>query len=195
MISALPFGGIGNSASVISSDLSVKWNVILYGMIASLTFEFVVRQKASGTNLNFFIVEQLPLLKRNTFNEKAIDAIVKRVLELTFTSIDMKDFYDDVVAENQDWDVRTGPQRGIPWQWDPNRRAVLQAELDAIFARLYGLSKDDVRYILDPKAVMGEDYPSETFRVLKDKEIRQLGEYQTQRLVLEAWDKLEEGQL
>jgi hypothetical protein len=195
VISALPFGGIGNSASVISSDLSVKWNVILYGMIASLTFEFVVRQKASGTNLNFFIVEQLPLLKRNTFNEKAIDAIVKRVLELTFTSIDMKDFYDDVVAENPDWDVRTGPQRGIPWQWDPNRRAVLQAELDAIFARLYGLSKDDVRYILDPKAVMGEDYPSETFRVLKDKEIRQLGEYQTQRLVLEAWDKLEQGQL
>jgi hypothetical protein len=57
------------------------------------------------------------------------------------------------------------------------------------------IQQDDVRYILDPKAVMGEDYPSETFRVLKDKEIRQLGEYQTQRLVLEAWDKLEEGQL
>jgi hypothetical protein len=164
-------------------------------MLASLTFEFVVRQKASGTNLNFFIVEQLPLVKRNAFHEKTIDAIVTRVLELTFTSIDMKDFYDDVVAENPAWDIRADFQRGFPWQWDPIKRAVLQAELDAIFARLYGLSKEDVRYMLDPKEVMGEDYPSETFRVLKDKELRQFSEYQTQRLVLEAWDKLEQGQL
>jgi hypothetical protein len=36
---------------------------------------------------------------------------------------------------------------------------------------------------------MGPDYPSETFRVLKNNEIRQFGEYRTQRLVLEAWDR------
>ena len=36
---------------------------------------------------------------------------------------------------------------------------------------------------------MGNDYPSETFRVLKDREIREYGEYRTQRLVLEAWDR------
>ena len=32
--------------------------------------------------------------------------------------------------------------------------------------------------------------PSETFRVLKEKEIRQYGEYRTARLVLAAWDRL-----
>ena len=37
---------------------------------------------------------------------------------------------------------------------------------------------------------MGEDYPSETFRVLKEGEIRAYGEYRTRRLVLEAWDEL-----
>ena len=37
----------------------------------------------------------------------------------------------------------------------------------------------------------GEDYPSETFRVLKEKEIRLYGEYRTRRLVLEAWDRME----
>ena len=31
---------------------------------------------------------------------------------------------------------------------------------------------------------------SKTFRVLKTKEIRQVGECRTQRLVLEAWDRL-----
>jgi len=67
--------------------------------------------------------------------------------------------------------------------------------LDAIYARLYGLTRDDLRYILDPSDIMGDDYPSETFRGLKAKEIRHLGEYRTRRLVLEAWDKLEQGEL
>jgi hypothetical protein len=40
---------------------------------------------------------------------------------------------------------------------------------------------------------MGEEYPSETFRVLKNNEIKQYGEYRTQRLVLEAWDRLGSG--
>jgi len=43
-------------------------------------------------------------------------------------------------------------------------------------------------YILDPKEVHGEDFPGETFRVLKEKEVRLYGEYRTRRLVLEAWD-------
>ena len=47
------------------------------------------------------------------------------------------------------------------------------------------------RLILDPADVMGEDYPSETFRVLKNNEESAHGEYRTRRLVLEAWDRLE----
>jgi hypothetical protein len=37
---------------------------------------------------------------------------------------------------------------------------------------------------------MGDDYPSETFRVLKNNEMREFGEYRTRRLVLAAWDGL-----
>jgi hypothetical protein len=103
----------------------------------------------------------------------------------------LQPFYEDVVAENPNWDPRIGPERGQPWRWNPERRALLRAELDAIYARLYGLTRDELRYILDPADVMGADYPSETFRVLKDKEIRLHGEYRTRRLVLEAWDRLE----
>ena len=33
-------------------------------------------------------------------------------------------------------------------------------------------------------------FPGETFRVLKEKEIHQFGEYRTRRLVLEAWEKI-----
>jgi hypothetical protein len=65
-----------------------------------------------------------------------------------------------------------------------------RAELDVYYAHLYGLNRDERRDILDPADVMGPDYASQTFRVLKTNEIRQFGEFRTQRLVLEAWDRL-----
>jgi hypothetical protein len=68
------------------------------------------------------------------------------------------------------------------------RWAQLHAELDACYTRLYSLTRDELRYILDPKEVHGEDFPGETFRVLKEKEVRLFGEYRTSRLVLAAWD-------
>ena len=96
-----------------------------------------------------------------------------------------------------DWAFSKGDEAGAqggmpfpPFKWDEERRAHLRAELDAYYALLYGLERDELRYILDPKEVHGEDFPGETFRVLKDKEIRQYGEYRTRRLVLEAYDRL-----
>ncbi|MEB2774602.1 hypothetical protein SYJ56_04750 [Algoriphagus sp. D3-2-R+10] len=77
-----------------------------------------------------------------------------------------------------------------PFKWDEERRANLKAELDAYFALLYGLERDELRYILDPQDVYGDEFPGETFRVLKEKDIRKYGEYRTRRLVLEAYDSL-----
>jgi hypothetical protein len=78
-----------------------------------------------------------------------------------------------------------------PFAWDEDPRAHLRAELDAFYARAYGLDRDELRYILDPADVEGADYPSETFRVLKSSEIRRYGDYRTARLVLAAWDRFE----
>ena len=52
-----------------------------------------------------------------------------------------------------------------------------RAELGATYARLYGHIRDELRYTLrvDPKEVYGEDFPGETFRVLKEKEVNQFG--------------------
>ena len=65
--------------------------------------------------------------------------------------------------------------------------------MDAYYARLYGLTRDELRYTpfgVDPKEVYGEDFPGEMFRVLKEKEVRLYGLYRTLRL-LAAWDELE----
>lgn len=95
--------------------------------------------------------------------------------------------------ENQEVTIRFLCGHGEPFRWDEVRRAQLRPELDAYYARLYGITRNELRYILDPKEVYGEDFPGETFRVLKEKEIKQFGEYRTRRLVHEAWDKLTGG--
>jgi hypothetical protein len=56
----------------------------------------------------------------------------------------------------------------------------LCTELNAHYARLSSLICDELRYTpfgVDPKEVYGEDFSGETFRVLKEEEVKQLGEY------------------
>ncbi|WP_378992191.1 hypothetical protein [Methylobacterium gregans] len=80
-----------------------------------------------------------------------------------------------------------------PFKWEEQRRAMLRAELDAWFAHAYGLSLDDLRYILDPAEAKGIEYPSETFRGLKSNEMRDHKEYRTSRLILAAYHDLKIG--
>jgi hypothetical protein len=168
----------------------------LLGNLSALTLDFVARQKIGGTTLNYFYMKQFPVLPPERYTPEDLVFIVPRVLELTHTAHDMQAWADDLLAAMPDADLRPLEQRSTPlppFPWNPERRARLRAELDAYYARLYGLTRDELRYILDPADVMGPDYPSETFRVLKNNEMREFGEYRTQRLVLAAWDALDAG--
>jgi hypothetical protein len=178
--SVVPKVGVGNQMPLMlfAPREDMRFFAALLGNLSSLTFDFVARHKAGGTHMNYFIFKQLPVLPPDRYSEADLAFIVPRVLELTYTAHDL-----------QPWAADLG-YAGPPFAWDPERRARLRAELDATYARLYGLTRDELRYILDPADVMGADYPSETFRVLKNNETRQFGEYRTRRLVLEAWDAL-----
>ena len=145
----------------------------------SLPFDYVARLKVAGLHLTYGYFKQLPVLPPDFYTEPRLAFITPKVLELTYTSHSLAPFARDLGHD------------GPPFAWDEDRRAHLRADLDAFFARAYGLTRDELRYILDPADVKGPDYPSETFRVLKEKEIRQHGEYRTRRLVLAAWDRME----
>ena len=55
--------------------------------------------------------------------------------------------------------------------------------------RIFAKKNDNNNQIyLKQKDICGKCCINETFRVLKDNEIRQYGEYRTKRLVLEAWN-------
>jgi hypothetical protein len=150
----------------------------LFAGLNSLTFDFITRQKVGGTNFSFFIIKQLPIIPPEAYTSEDIEFISSRVLELVYTAWDLQPFAQDMGYD------------GEPFIWDSQRRALLRAELDAYYAKLYGLTRDELRYILDPADIYGSDFPSETFRVLKNNETKKYGEYRTQRLVLAAWDIL-----
>ncbi|MFZ1415682.1 MAG: N-6 DNA methylase [Defluviicoccus sp.] len=151
----------------------------LTACLISLTLDFVTRQKIGGTHLKYNVFKQIAVLPPQAFAPGDLDYIAPRVLELTYTSQAMRPWAEDL--------GHVGP----PFGWDEERRARLRAELDGFFARKYGLSREELRYVLDPADVHGPDFPSETFRGLRDKEIARFGEYRTRRLVLQAYDALE----
>jgi len=205
-----PRMGAGDTfLQMLSSQPAVSVSLLLANL-NSTPLDFAARQKIGGTHLKYHIVKQLPVLPPDAYTEADLFFIVPRVLELVYTAWDLEPFARDVWEEcspalRQEivrrWLECAGAPAGQvrpdaatlpPFRWDAERRAHIRAELDAYYAKLYGLTRDELRYILDPKDVFGPDFPGETFRVLKEKEERQCGEYRTKRLVLEAWDRLEQ---
>ncbi|RON49533.1 Eco57I restriction-modification methylase domain-containing protein [Pseudomonas frederiksbergensis] len=176
----LPLSGVGNSCHLVlpSNEIAPQQIACLISNISVLIFDFVARQKIGGANFNFFIPKQLPVLPPSHYVEVDLAFIVPRVLELTYISYDLTAWAQDLGFAGQ------------PFIWDEIRRSQLRAELDAYYARLYGLTRDELRYILDPADLMGPDYPSETFRVLKNNETKAFGEYRTQRLVMREFDRM-----
>lgn len=183
--SVFPRYAVGNQLPLMTfePDLPPSMAAALLANLSALVFDFVARHKTGGTHMNFFIFKQLPLLGPPTYARTELSFIVPRVLELTYTAHDLQPWARDLGYD------------GAPYAFDPTRRALLRAELDAYYARLYGLTRDELRYILNPESVMGDGYPSETFRVLKDKEEREFGRFRTAEWVLDAWDRLQAGTL
>ena len=67
--------------------------------------------------------------------------------------------------------------------------AYIVAVRDAHHAHMYRLDRADLEWILDA------DDPSESFPTLKNNELKEFGEYRTQRYALDAYDRIARGEL
>ena len=179
IIDVFPLAGAGNTIPMLRPNAEPKLVACFIAESSTLVHDWAVRQKIGGVHMNAFYRSQLPNFPPSAYTEKDITFIVPRVLELTYTSYSLKP-----------WAEALG-YNGEPFKFDEERRGVLKAELDVFFAKKYGLSEEEFRYILDPKDVKGESFPSESFRTLRDDEISRFGEYRTKRLALEAWREQE----
>jgi hypothetical protein len=185
--SALPFSGVGNSIGIMLPEVGrANFNTLKPLLLANLNstpFDFVIRQKIQGQNINWYIVEQLPVIPPERFDQvrfgiKTASEIVKdAVLELTYTAHDMAPFARDMGYVDDDGHVRP------PFVWDEGRRLRLRAKLDAVFFHLYGITeRDDVRYIYS------------TFPIVERQEIEAYGRYLSRDLCLAYINALSAGQ-
>lgn len=169
---ALPMAAIGNSEPLLNP--AHLTGALLATILSSFAHDYCARQKLGGTNMNFFVAEQLPVLPPTTLDQAAPWSLAKtvagwigpRVLELTYTAWDLAGFATDL------------GYHGPPFHWIPDRRRLLRAELDAAFFHLYGYDRDDVDYVMD------------TFPIVARDDEKAHGEYLTKRLILERYDAL-----
>jgi hypothetical protein len=157
--SLLPTGAAGNTVPLIDLELDKGETkgaklALLAGNLNSLSFDFVARQKVQGQHLNWYIIEQLPVIPPDVYTRQfgpksAAEIVREAVLELTYTAHDMAPFARDMGYVDDNGEVLP------PFSWDEDRRLALRAKLDALYFILYGVfdpadrarSRDDVEYI------------------------------------------------
>ena len=151
IVPRLPFG---NTLPILIPETDEKINDyrgniwLLAACFNSVMFDFVARQKVQGQHLNWFIVEQLPVIQlfaynNTTFGSKTATEIIREtILELTYTAHDMEPFARDLGHVDESGKVKP------PFSWNEDRRLRLRAKLDAVFFNLYSVTDEkDIKYI------------------------------------------------
>ena len=182
----IPDSGAGNSLGLmvpyghVESNQEVACRIV--GNLNSTVFDYVIRQKVQGQNINWYMMEQLPVIPPSQFEQlnfgdkTAAEIVSAAVLELTYTAHDMAPFARDMGYVDAVGNVKP------PFPWDEDRRLHLRAKLDAVFFHLYGISdRDDVRYIYS------------TFPIVQRQEIEAHGTYRSRDLCLAYMNALAAG--
>jgi hypothetical protein len=156
--------------------------ILWLGVANSLAMDFIVRMKVA-LKMSMSLMATLPFPRQVS----AADATAKACALATRCSCagpEMMDFLRALQREPALAGLELTPSN------DPDERDRLAAELDVVVARdLFGLARDEMAYLLEPRDVLGADCTAETFAALRRAEEREFGEYRTRRLVLEAWDR------
>ena len=131
-------------------------------------------RRCKGTHLNWFIVEQLPVIAAEDYGRRfggttARELVRDHVLRLTYTAHDMAPFARDLGYD------------GPPFTWDEEERRHLRGRLDALYFHLYGVSRDDADYILS------------TFPIVRRDDEAEFGRYRTRDLILAYMNALAAG--
>ena len=183
---AIPRSGVGNTFPILVPDINrdafVSAAPLMLANLNATPLDYVARQKVQGQHLNWYIVEQLPVVPPERYESvrfgprTAAEIVRAAVLELTYTAHDMAPFARGLGYVDEAGAVRP------PFRWDEERRLRLRARLDAVFFHLYGVTdRDDVRYVYS------------TFPIVERQEIEIHGRYRSRDLCLAYLNALAAG--
>ena len=143
-------------------NITPKEAIYLLSVINSYVFDYFARQKVDLA-VSEYILEQLPIPDFKLWQNYE-NIIIPICLELIYTNYELSKFAIDLGYNIS------------PFAYNNNKRIELISKLNAIIALLYGVSKTDLNYILAK------------FPKVKEKEISDLGYYQTKELILKDYD-------
>ncbi len=168
--SIVPRSGFGNTLPIL---VPLAYDIQGYresawlwaACLNSFAFDFTARQKVQGQHLNWYILEQLPVIASDGYERRfgdisARELVRDHVLRLTYTAHDMAPFARDLGYD------------GPPFIWNEEERRHLRARLDALYFHLYGLDREDAAYIFD------------TFPIVRKQDQAAFGHYRTKTMIL-----------
>ncbi|MDS4054960.1 Eco57I restriction-modification methylase domain-containing protein [Accumulibacter sp.] len=204
---------VGNTLPIIELANERSNGGFLAANQSAFCHDYVSRLKISSRHFNFFVVKQLPVVRRDVYastcgweTEQAdLQAwLAPRVLELTYTAWDLEAF-----AQDHGW-------HGPPFRWDEDRRFLIRSELDSAYFHLYlsadahgqwqparkanGCPHDETpdevaelkRHFPTPRDAVA--YIMDTFPIVRRKDEEKYdGDYRTKRVILEIYDATQEA--
>ena len=141
--SVIPAWPCGNKVPLLAEEgqVSVAYQLALCCVLNSFAYDFVVRNRITGINLNKFILDETPVpdLATTPFELSVIGARLCMVHEV-FAGAWLKLLESCPDLGDRPWKAH--------WAVDAADRLELRAMADAIVAHLYGLDEDQFRWIL-----------------------------------------------
>jgi hypothetical protein len=183
---AVPLAGYGNTLPAILVN-KPEDRVLLLGNLNAIPFDYLARSKVQGQHLNWYIVEQLPVILPDAYKRRfgamaARDIVAREVLHLTYTAHDMAPFARDMgYVEGHSSSGGKGPKVRPPFVWDEADRRQRRARLDALYFHLYDISREDAEYILS------------TFPIVRRQDEAAFGRFLTRDLIIHHMDALAAG--
>jgi len=127
----------GNKTPILTLSGGERMAWLLSAALTSYTFDSAVRQRMSGTSLNWYIVAEQPTLHPDDLESLARVALSLQaghpLLAPSWCKVGLG-------ASNTTWRSH--------WAVTPHERLRLRCILDAVVAALYGLDLDDLKWIL-----------------------------------------------
>ena len=159
-----------------------RWASLLLANLCALVFDFLARQKVQGQHLNWYIVEQLPVITLERFEQTIggvpiADFICEQVLALSYTAHDLAPFARDLGWVDAQGEVKP------PFVWHAEDRRQRLAALDGLFCYLYGLDDADATHVLA------------SFAIVREQDMATFGRFRTQDDVLAQLRAIRSGRL
>lgn len=129
----------GNSVPILQPQSKVIGSLVLAAAMNSVSYDFALRAKLGGLNLNYFVISETPL----TRTADTLPGVLRIAAKLCFGHPWFAPIWLELAASDAAMEIP--PAR---WPLTLQERLRLRSMLDAIVAVLYGLDRDGFTWIL-----------------------------------------------